>query len=78
MHTKMHSMLFDTMLINTLFYGMPNLVFIALFLISIALIWNGTVSKTYAMVLLANWSAIILGNLIDPLFQRIALLLLAF
>ena len=75
---EVHGLLFDTALINTLFYGLPNLVFLALFLLTIALIWCNAVPKSIAIILLVNWTAVILGNLVDPLFQRLALLLLAF
>ena len=74
---QVHGLLYGSALIETLFYGLPNLVFLALMLLSVAVVWNGTLLKVPATILMINWSAVILGNLIDPLFQRMAILLLA-
>jgi hypothetical protein len=66
----------DSALIGTLFYGLPNLVFLALMILSLAAVWSGTTSRTRAVLLTINWLAVLLGNLVHPVFQRIAIMLL--
>ena len=75
---KVHRLLFATPLINTLFYNLSNLVFLALFLLTCTLFWSHKVPLKVSITLLINWLFILTGNLIDPLFQRISILLLAF
>ncbi|MEM9363444.1 MAG: hypothetical protein AAGA43_12455 [Bacteroidota bacterium] len=75
---QVHPLLFQTPLVDILFYKLPNLVFLALFLLTITLFWNKTIPMKFKIVLLANWVLVLIGNLIHPLFQRSAIILLAF
>ena len=75
---KVHGLLFKTTLIDSLFYKLPNLVFLALFLLTCTLFWNKRIPLKITVILLVNWLLVLTGNLIHPLFQRIAILLLAF
>lgn len=74
---QVHGLLFSTPLINNLFYQLPNLVFLALFLLTITLFWNKEIPLRFMIVLLINWLFVLTGNLIHPLFQRVAILFLA-
>lgn len=75
---QVHRLLYKTPLVDILFYKLPNLVFLALFLLTITLFWNKTIPMKIKMVLLVNWVLVLTGNLIHPLFQRLAIILLAF
>lgn len=75
---NVHPLLFDTPIIDTLFYKLPNLVFLALFFLSCTLFWVRGISRSVRVILLVNWLMVLLGNLIDPVFQRASILLLAF
>ncbi len=75
---EVHSLLYRTPLVDTLFYKLPNLVFLALFLLTITLFWNKKIPMKIKMVLLINWVLVLIGNLIHPLFQRLAIVFLAF
>ena len=72
----MHGLLFDTPLLNTLFYGLPNLVFLAFMLLSIAVVWSGALPRVMATLLLIDWAAVLLGNLVHPIVQRVAIIML--
>jgi len=67
----------DSTLVSVLFYGLPNLVFLALMILTFAVIWSGVLPRLYASLLVLNWLAVLLGNLVHPVFQRIAILMLA-
>lgn len=75
---QVHGMLYNTLLIDTLFYKLPNMVFLALFLLTCTLFWNKNIPKKINIILLINWLFVLIGNLIDPLFQRVAIISLAF
>ncbi len=75
---QVHDLLFNTPLIDSLFYKLPNLVFLALFLLTCTLFWNKKIPLKVIIILLINWSLVLIGNLIHPLFQRVAIVLLAF
>lgn len=75
---QVHGMLYNTPLIDTLFYKLPNMVFLALFLLTCTLFWKKNMPNRITIVLLINWLLVLIGNLIDPLFQRIAIVFLAF
>ncbi|MEM9078742.1 MAG: hypothetical protein AAGC43_17000 [Bacteroidota bacterium] len=75
---KVHPLLFKTPLVDILFYKLPNLVFLALFLLTITLFWNKTIPMKIKIVLITNWVLVLIGNLIHPLFQRSTIILLAF
>jgi hypothetical protein len=74
---KVHGQLYASRHVHILFYGLPNLAFLALMVLSIALVWSGPLGRLSASLLMVNWLAVLLGNLIHPLFQRFAILLLA-
>jgi hypothetical protein len=73
-----HERFFTTEPLNTLFYGLPALGSIALLVQTIGLMRSGKTSRLELSVLLVLWGAVILGNLVHPLVQRVALLLLGF
>lgn len=73
---KVHGLLSAAPLINLLFYALPNLVFLALMLLSVALVWSRVLTRLPAVLLIVNWLAVLLGNLVHPAFQRVAILLL--
>lgn len=75
---KVHSKMFENALIDSLFYKLPNLVFLALFLLTCTLFWSKKVPSKIMIILVIHWLFVLTGNLIHPLFQRIAILLLAF
>ncbi|ASV32161.1 hypothetical protein [Maribacter cobaltidurans] len=75
---QVYGMLYNTLLIDTLFYKLPNMVFLALFLLTCTLFWKKNMPKKISIILLINWLFVLIGNLIDPLFQRIAIVFLAF
>ncbi len=75
---KVHGFLFNTPIIDTLFYKLPNLVFLALFLLTCTLFWSNKVPRKIAVILFINWLMVLIGNLIHPTFQRIAIVALAF
>lgn len=75
---KIHTLLFRTPLLDLLFYKLPNLAFLAMFFLTCTLFWNEKVPKKFAVLLLLVWLFVLLGNLIAPLFQRIAILFLGF
>lgn len=75
---KVHGLLYETTLVDTLFYKLPNLVFLSLFLLSCTLFWNQEIPRKYAFILLINWILVLIGNLVHPLFQRVAIVLLSF
>lgn len=72
-----HRQLFQTPLVNTLFYGLPNLVFVALMVLSVSVVWGGILPRLAGGMLLVNWLVVLLGNLVHPALQRSAILLLA-
>ena len=74
---KVHQLLSTTPLINLLFYGIPNLVFLALMLLTISLIWSRVLTRLPATLLIINWLVVLIGNLVHPAFQRVAILFLA-
>ena len=74
---QVHGLVFTTPLINSLFYQLPNLVFLALFLLTLTLFWNKEIPQRFIIILLLNWLFVLTGNLIHPLFQRSAVLFLA-
>jgi len=71
-----HGMLTQSPLVNILFYGLPNLAFLALMILFICVVWDGRLSRSASSILILNWLAVLLGNLIHPLFQRTAIILL--
>jgi hypothetical protein len=71
-----HGLLFDEPLINVLFYGLPNLLFLALLVESVALVCDKALPRWPSVALMLLWTAVLLGNLVHPLFQRSAILLL--
>ncbi len=74
-----HAGLFETPLINTLFYGLPDLGFIGFMLLTAGLVWCGSVTRINAVALGICWLAIIIGNVVDiPLLARPALIALGF
>ena len=75
---EVHELLFQSSLIKMLFYDLPNLAILALFLLSCTLFWSKEVPKKYFIILMINWIVVITGNLIDPWVQRMAILCLAF
>ena len=75
---QVHGLLYDTPLVDTLFYKLPNLVFLGLFLLSCTLFWNKEIPKKYVFILLINWTLVLIGNLVHPLFQRVTIVLLSF
>ena len=74
---KVHGLLSTTSLIDILFYGLPNLVFLALMLLTIAVVWSKVLARLPAILLIFNWLMVMLGNLVHPGFQRVAILFLA-
>jgi len=54
------------------------LTFLAFLVLSIVLVINKQLSRINSIFLLINWAAVLLGNLLDPIFQRLSILLLAF
>ncbi len=63
---------------GVLFYGLPNLVFLAMMALSLTVAWRATaVPRIAAVVLSVNWAVVLLGNLIHPALQRGAIVLLA-
>ena len=74
---KVHGLLSTTSLIDILFYGLPNLVFLALMLLTIAVVWSKVLTRLPAILLIFNWLVVLLGNLVHPGFQRVAILFLA-
>lgn len=75
---QVHGLLFKTPVIDRLFYKLPNLVFLALFLLSCTLLGLKNIPWSVRTILLVNWLLVLLGNLIHPVFQRVAIVLLAF
>lgn len=75
---QVHGLLYETPLVDTLFYKLPNLVFLCLFLLSCTLFWNKEIPRKYVFILLINWILVLIGNLVHPLFQRITIVLLSF
>lgn len=75
---KVHGLLYSTPIIDTLFYKLPNLVFLALFLLTCTLFWSKKVSRKIVIILFVNWLLVLIGNLIHPMFQRVAIVMLAF
>ncbi|MCB0280069.1 MAG: hypothetical protein KDD94_11220, partial [Calditrichaeota bacterium] len=73
----LHGMLAQSVLVNTLFYALPNLVFLCLMILSVAVIASARLAKVPALILALNWLCVLLGNLIDPAFQRTAIVLLS-
>jgi hypothetical protein len=71
-------LLYATKVTNVLFYKLPSLVFLALFLLSCLLFWSKSTPRKIVVVLLINWLIVLLGNLVNPMFQRIAIIALAF
>ncbi len=74
---QVHGLLYETALVDTLFYKLPNLVFLGLFLLTCTLFSNKEIPIKFVFLLLINWILVLTGNLIHPLFQRIAILLLS-
>ena len=75
---KIHELLFQSSLIKTLFYDLPNLAILSLFLLSCTLFWSDKMPLKFNLILMVNWLIVLTGNLMDPLVQRIAILCLAF
>lgn len=75
---QVHGLLYETPLVDTLFYKLPNLVFLGLFLLSCTLFWNKEIPRKYVFILIINWILVLIGNLVHPLFQRVAIVLLSF
>jgi hypothetical protein len=75
---RVHGLLYATKVTNVLFYKLPSLVFLALFLLSCLLFWSKSTPRKIVVVLLINWLIVLLGNLVNPMFQRIAIIALAF
>ncbi len=72
-----HTGLFETPLINTLFYGLPDLGFIGFMMLTIAVAWCGAVSRINAIILGLVWVAVIFGNALElPLLARPALIVM--
>lgn len=63
-------------MMDTLFYGIPNLVFLALMVLSIVWAVDSEVTPIWKAILIINWACVLLGNLIHPAFQRISILAL--
>jgi len=49
---QVHSLLNNTLLLDTLFYKLPNLVFLSLFLLICTLFWNKKISRKIILLLL--------------------------
>ena len=64
----------DDVLITTLFYGIPNLVFLALITLSFIWLLDSNVARSYRIVLAVNLVLVLVGNLIHPMFQRTMIL----
>ena len=73
---EVHRRFFTTEPLNTLFYGMSALSSLALLLMSIGVVRSGKAGRGEAIFMMAAWAAVILGNLVHPLMQRVALTLL--
>ena len=73
---SIHHYLSDNDLVNVLFYKLPNLASLGLLILSLILIWDGRLTKILAWILGLNWMIVILGNLVSPEVQRLALFLL--
>ena len=67
----------QTMPASVLFYGLSNLSILMLMLLSICLVWNGSLDKKGSIILMLNWGLVLIGNLIDPMFQRVMIILLS-
>lgn len=66
-----HRGLFETPLIDTMFYQLPDLASVSLLLATIALAWSKTINLKHAGILLVLWVAIIAGGVMDiPLLGR--------
>jgi len=74
---QVHALLFDSAPVSVMFYGLPNLVFPALLLLAVALVWGRVVTGAAAVLLLGNWIVVLTGNLAAPEVQRAGILLLA-
>ena len=75
---KVHQLLFESTVIKMLFYDLPNLAILSLFLLTCTLFWSDKISLKFNLILMVNWLFVLTGNLMDPLVQRIAILCLAF
>lgn len=75
--TKVHALLSLSPFVDLLFYKLPNLVFLAMMLLSFLLVWRGPLSGWQAALIVINWFAVLLANLVHPAFQRGAILSLA-
>lgn len=64
----------DDVLITTLFYGIPNLVFLALIILSFIWLLDSNVARSYKILLTINLVLVLVGNLIHPMFQRTMIL----
>ncbi len=73
---EVHRLLYSTSTIDTLFYKLPNLVFLALMVLTFIMLWSAKVPRVWAIILIVNWLAVLLGNLVHPVFQRVAIFLL--
>jgi len=73
-----HQRLFTTEPLNTFFYGLPMLGSVALLVMTIGLVRSGKPSRGEAILMLALWASVIVGNLVHPLMQRSALAALGF
>ena len=75
---KVHQLLFESTLIKVLFYDLPNLAILSLFLLTCTMFWSDKMPLKFNLILMINWLFVLTGNLMDPLVQRIAILCLAF
>ena len=71
-----HQFLSRNGLVQLLFYQLPNLSSLGLFILSMLLVWDGRLPKYLIWILIINWLVVILGNLFSTEIQRTALLIL--
>lgn len=74
---KAYNSIDQSMPASILFYGLSNLSILMLMIITFALLANSSIDKRFKYILYINWLFVLLGNLIDPLFQRLMILLLS-
>jgi hypothetical protein len=76
---NVHAALFDSKLINILFYNLPDLCFIGLLLLTVALARAEILGRAQIITIFILWGAVLTGNILDyPLIGRGALFLLGF
>lgn len=74
---EVHARLLGDPLIDGLFYGLPNLVFLAFMIAMMAAAAGGRWGRWRTLALVAVWLVVLLGNLLDPVVQRSGIILLA-